>query len=241
MTTATGSTATTVCSNCGQAFLYEPIFIGSVDFGKALHPRCKECEAIYALAAREREDEERRIEIESRISATLPPDLLDTDVCHPDFNEPLWKYMAGWRPSVEKRWLGIIGSAGECKTRCMALYAQRVMRYGLRIAWLTAGRLHDIAAEYRHTDNKIRTLAREDFQDALSAPYLFLDDLGKSEWTAGFEARLFQLLDHRKGYKLPIIYSSNVHPKQFEIAISDANRDPIIGRLLDRTSIIELE
>lgn len=232
--------ATTVCQDCGQAFLYEPLFIGTHDFGRSLHPRCQTCDEAAAKAEREREEQQRRTAIEAAITATLPPDLVETDIRHPEFNTALWRAMSAWRPSADARWLGIIGRAGRCKTRCMTLYAVRVLRYGLRISWLTAGRLYDIAAEYRHHDDKIRTLAREEFQSALTAPYLFLDDLGKAEWSPAFEARLFQLLDHRKSYKLPVIYSSNVHPRSFEIAISDSNREPLIGRLLDRTTIIEL-
>jgi len=232
--------ATTVCLDCGQSFLYEPLLIGSHDFGKTLHPRCQDCEDAFARAEREREETARRAAAEAAIVATLPPDLIETDTSHPEFNAALWRAMSAWRPTSDARWLGIIGRAGACKTRCMTLYAARVIRYGLRISWLTAGRLYDIAAEYRHHDDKIRTLAREAFEDAKSAPYLFLDDLGKAEWSTAFEARLFQLLDHRKAYKLPVIYSSNVHPRAFEICISDSNREPLIGRLLDRTTIIEL-
>lgn len=232
--------ATTTCRECGQSYFYEPVMIGNVDFGKTLHPLCEGCRRADEKQNEEREKAERAARAEAAIATTLEPDLLDTDTSRPDFERDLWRAVAQWRPNSEHRWLGIVGRAGHCKTRCMTLYAARVIRYGLRIAWTSAPRLADVAAEYRHSDEKIRVAAREHFQDCLTAPYLFIDDLGKNEWTSAFEARLFQLLDHRKNRRLPVVYSSNVHPESFSISISDANREPIIGRLLDRTLLLEI-
>jgi DNA replication protein DnaC len=93
----------------------------------------------------------------------------------------------------------------------------------------------------RHNRNlSISTIARAHLAACLTTPWLFLDDFGKNEWSPAFESQLFQILDHRKNHRLPLVYSSNAHPSDFSLTISSLNAAPIIGRLLDRTTILEL-
>lgn len=239
MNTCTLEQATATCRDCGQVFRYEPIYVGLLDLARNLHARCEQCADVLEREAQRRYNDDRQAAIEESIRAQIPPDLLATDVRHPDFNAELWSAVSRWRPGAEF-WLGIVGASGACKTRCMSLLAAKALRGGVRVLWTTANRLKDASADRGHRERAVSLLAREHLADCLHASWLFLDDLGKNEWSPAFESQLFQILDHRKNHRLPLVFSSNAHPEEFSHVISALNAAPIIGRLLDRTTLLDL-
>lgn len=231
---------TTPCGSCGRPIPYEPMICARIDFGKLLFQRCDDCQD--ALDRKTAEDERQRLqaEREAAVLSLLPPDLLDTKESHPDFNRALWRAVSRWRPTEEAFWLGIVGRAGRCKTRCLALASKASILRGHRLAWTTANRLFEASHDRTSKDRTVAALAREHLAECLHAPVLVIDDLGKNEWSNPFESQLFQILDHRKNHRLPLLYSSNAHPTEFSQLISAHNAEPIIGRLVDRTNIIHL-
>lgn len=228
------------CRECGQIYWLESIKIFEHELAHCVQPTCDACNAAQEKAEAARIAAERRDRIEAEIHSVIPIDLLETNVHHPRFNSELWEAVARWRPSAAQSWLGIVGPADKCKTRCLTLLYLRAMRMGIRCTWTTANRLQDAARDRNSHDNQVAALAREHLQTCLRSPWLFLDDLGKNDWTRSFETVFFQLLDHRKNHRLPLLYSSNAHPEKFALLLSDLNREPIIGRLLDRTTLIKL-
>lgn len=234
-------TATLPCKGCGTPITYECIWVAGHDLGKALHLNCDDCQDRLDAEQAERDRQRRLAERVARVQAMLPPDLLETDEHHPDFNRALWRAVSAWRPSPEAFWLGLIGPAGRCKTRCLALAAQASILRGNRVVWTTANRLLEAAHDRSNRDRQLSTLAREHLAECLHAGVLVLDDLGKNEWTNAFESQFFQILDHRKNHRLPLLFSSNAHPDQFAIVLSDLNREPIIGRLQDRTTLFQIK
>jgi hypothetical protein len=229
------------CATCGNQYWHTPIYIGAIDLAASYPAECESCEAqreaAVALAARQA----RAAAIEDHIRTVIPPDLLATDPAHPDFNAALWSTVARWRPSAASLWLGIIGPAGACKTRSMALLAARAMRAGIQAAWITANDFRDASIDRNSRNSRADAeRARATIDHCRLAPWLFFDDLGKNDWPASMETCFFQLLDYRKNHRLPLIYSSNASPEALGILLSDLNRDPIISRLLDRTTVINL-
>lgn len=241
---ATIQLSQTTCRNCGQVFCYEPILVMGMDLGKSIHHLCDYCIAKDEERVSAERETQRREEIETTLRATIPWDLIETDEFHPNFNRALWQAVANWRPTRMEFWLAIIGPAAQSKTRCMAMLAMKAMRRGTRVVWTTANRLRDCVADKNHKQSgdlaHYAVLARQHLAECLHAPVLFIDDLGKNEWTGAFESQFFQILDHRKNHRLPTIYSSNAHPEAFSLVLSDLNREPIIGRLLDRVTLIDL-
>jgi len=240
MTTATATFANATCRSCGQVFTYEPILVGHVDLAKSIHKTCHGCTTKAAIYEKLRRDQARADKIEAEIQASIPPDLFATDIRHPGFNSALWEAVSLWSPTPSEFWLGIVGAADKSKTRCMAMLAMRSMRDGIRSTWTTANRLKDASDDRKSRERGLAANAREHIQECLTSPWLFIDDLGKNEWSPAFEALFFQILDHRKNHRLPIVYSSNAHPDEFSQLISGFNRWPIIGRLLDRTTLFDL-
>jgi DNA replication protein DnaC len=220
--------------------------MGKRDIGKSLHTLCSVCEERAQAEERAERIRIEREAIRARILATIPPELLPksydedgTDTAHPDFPMEVWRALKQWRPGKRGNWLGLVGPAGKCKTRLMALYAEMAMRLGVSLMWTTATRLHTESISLKSRNHRIQAAAMEHLADCLHAPYLFIDDLGKNEWGREFEGQFFTILDHRQNFRMPIIWSSNAHPEEFSQVLSDLNRGPIIGRLIERTDIFD--
>lgn len=223
--------------------IYETIPLFGVDLALLLNLRCDDCQKAMEDAAASEAAARQAAEREAYIERSIPPDMRETDPAHPNFNRGLWDAVRQWRPARDGKgdfWLGLVGAADMSKTRSMALLAIKAMRAGVRATWTTANRLLDASTERKSGDRQLATLAREHLSDCLHAPWLFIDDLGKNEWPAAFESQFFQILDHRKNHRLPIVYSSNAHPDHFSLVLSDLNREPIIGRLKDRVTLIHM-
>lgn len=234
------TTATTKCRTCGTEIEYEPIIVMDKDLAKALHTHCEACAGAARAQDEQREREAATDRARSILRATLPPDLFDTDVHHAEFNAALWSVVKMWSPTPREHSIGIIGPAAKCKTRVMALLAKRIVHRGSRIVWTSAVRLADSVRDRNSRMHGVATIAREHLAECRNAPWLFLDDLGKNEWDRSFESQIFQILDHRIGYRLSTVWSANDHPEEFSQLITPLNAGPIIGRLLDRTTIFDL-
>jgi len=239
--TAAPDFAPATCRSCGQRYHYQPCYsITGFDYGN-ISGICDGCESARQAEEKRFAEDERRAAVRNRIAEMIPEDIRDTDLRHPEFNSALWNTVRKWRPGPDSLWLGIVGHAGKCKTRCMSLLAAQAMHAGIRVQWTTAIRLKEICQDRHHRENAIAIPAREHFGECKRAGWLFIDDLGKQgDWSAAYEALMFDLLDHRKTNRLATVFSSNAHPDEFSQLISPINASPIIGRLLDRTLILQI-
>lgn len=241
--------ATTDCKGCGKTFEYEPIRFGAIDLGLSLAPYCEDCQRARAAARAEAERQERMAARRLAVIGLLPPELLPvwldplgTDLEHPKFNRTKWAVVQKWRPGPHGNFLGLIGGAGTCKTRCLALMAEKIIMQGHRLVWTSAMRLFlEATVNLRSRDKALTTSAREHLADCMAAAFLVIDDLGNNEWSPAFESQLFTILDHRKNYRLPILFSSNAHPSAFHACITSVNPAALIGRLVDRSNLLDFE
>lgn len=240
--------AMAVCG-CGKSYEYETIPFGKSDLGLTLNPDCPACAASRAAdlraAKRARERETHR----ARVVAMIPPELLPvwldplgTDPDSPEFNRPKWDEVRKWRPGPHGNGLGLIGGAGTCKTRILALLAEKILMQGERLFWTSAMEMHRQASLNRRSRERKHTQAAiEYFQECLAARFLVIDDLGNNEWCPAFESELFTILDHRMNHRLPVLWSSNRHPEEFHLCITSANPAALIGRLLNRTNTLDFD
>lgn len=204
--------------------------------------RCDECAAI------EEAEEARRGEILARAAEqtarearlqVIPPEMMRSRINHPDFNPGLWVRIEGWQPSRLK-WLGIIGGAGECKTRCLSLLAKRLILEGHRLMWTTAVEFQDRVDDTLRGDRSESKEAHRYFSQCKSAPILVFDDFGKNTWNPTLERHLFSVIDHRKTHDLPVLWTANTSPLEILHTPGLLSKDrgaPIIGRLLEASTI----
>lgn len=204
--------------------------------------RCTECaEAEGAEEARRKETLERQREQSEREARLdiIPPEMLRTRINHSGFNPGLWLRVENWQP-VNLKWLGMVGGAGESKTRCLALLAKRLILAGHRVTWTTAVEFQDRAEATNRGDKPEAKEAFAYLTRCKTTGILIFDDLGKNTWNPTVERHLFALLDHRKTHDLPVLWTANTSPLQM-LASGQISKDrgaPLIGRLLE-ASIIE--
>lgn len=235
------------CQNCEHDFYFEPILLFGRDIAAGLNRYCESCQERREkeLAADDRE--RAKAEWRETVRRTLPPELLPvhldplgTDVRDPSFNLAKWEKVKRWRPNAHGSWCALIGPAGQCKTRILALLAEMILMQGHRLVWTSAMRLHSEATvNMRSRDRMAATIAREHLEECRTVPWLVIDDLGNNEWSPAFESQLFTILDFRKNHRLPIAYSCNAHPDEFSQLITSVNPAALIGRLLDRTTVFD--
>jgi hypothetical protein len=231
------TTTTRPCDHCGQHAAYEPL---TIDLGGQPGPdllanlpfTCDLCDD----AAKQREEEAARAAIVARRQTTwekvIPEKYRATDPRHDDFNAPVWQHLRGLDPARQS--IGLIGPAGRCKTRMLALLAKRLIASDTFVGWTTANRFQ--WAAQREFDDREGPEARQLLRRWKEARVLFLDDLGKQRWTDTVEAAFFDLLETRAGANLVTHWSMNPCPTDsVGPAQLAAFRDDIIARALDST------
>lgn len=199
--------------------------------------RCAEREAHDEKLRKEHLERQReQSERESRLD-TIPPEMLRTRINHPSFNPGLWVKVEGWQPS-SLRWLGIVGGAGQCKTRCLALLSKRLILAGHRLMWTTAVEFQDRVDDTRGDRPEAKEAGRY-MARCRSAGILVFDDIGKNTWTPAVERYLFGLIDHRKTHDLPVLWTSNLSPREILSSgqLTPDRGAPLIGRLIEASTI----
>jgi DNA replication protein DnaC len=241
-------TAETICQICGVRFSYEPIMFGERDLALSVELHCQKCTADLEHAAR---DEARAREMAERLALfrrTVPPALwpqsLDpdgTDIDRPEFNRPLWKIVSRWRPVKKGDRIAVVGPAGQCKTRCLALLAHSLIMRGNQVMWTSAMRFHEEATfNLRSRDRAIQARALAYLDECRTSPWLIVDEIGSNNlWGADMESQLFTVLNYRMDHFLPMAFSSNRQPEEFRNLITKVDPTAFIGRLINRASIFD--
>jgi DNA replication protein DnaC len=108
--------------------------------------------------------------------------------------------------------------------------------------WTTAVDFQDRVDDLRSDERGVKFEAAEYFRQARVTPILVLDDIGKNTWSPTVEKNLFSIIDHRKNYDLPILWTANTHPVEIGKSgqMSKDRAAPIIGRILEASEIIIL-
>lgn len=203
-------------------------------------PQCDECsEADAQIQREEKQKLEQAREERERVARLdcIPPEMQRTRIEHHAFNGGLWLRVEGWKPSAG-RWLGLVGGAGECKTRCLALLAKKLILKGHRLSWTTMTEFQDNVDDLRGERSAIMEAQRY-LRKCKRAPILVLDDIGKNTWTPTLERHFFTIIDHRKTHDLPVLWTANTSPMEI-LASGQLTRDrgaPLMGRLIEASKI----
>ena len=242
------ATAETTCQGCGACFPYVPIIFGEKDLALSVERYCPDCTANQEHAVEEQSRARAMAERLDLFRQMVPPALwpksLDpdgTDIDNPDFNRRLWQLVSRWRPTKRGDRIALIGPAGQCKTRCLALLAYSLTMRGNRLMWTSGMRLHDEATFHlRSKDRTTQAKALAYLEECKNAPWLLVDELGGNAlWSADMESQLFSILDHRMTNFLPMAFTSNRQPDDLRKLITKVDPGAFIGRLINRATIFD--
>jgi hypothetical protein len=232
--TDTEPTTRRACDACGTLADYTPLRLraGGPDIFARQPFVCDACD----LLARQREEAAARDAIAARRTKTweqvIPEKYRATDLGHPDFNRAVWQILRGIDPLRQP--VGLIGPAGRCKSRMLALFAKRLIAADVHVSWTNANRFQ--WAAQREFDDREGPEARRLLARWKTTRVLMLDDLGKQRWTDTVEAAFFDLLEYRSSHALVTHWSANPNPTD---AIGPAQLGEfgpdIVARALDST------
>jgi len=235
---------TSICIQCSQEFEYESFDSPIMDhaFKMLATGLCDTCELAAIKkqeleANREREREKVR-RIQERKVYIIPSRFLLTRESHPDFNVELNRVVLEWKPTDDKPWFGVIGPTGTCKSRCLSKLLERFIDEGKRCEFVAAADFGDLAIQQYLDQHKTASISK--LRSLKRADVLLLDDLGKMKPTPAKEDELFKLLDTRMAMNRPLLWNANLSLQEFTAGYSKEHRDPIVGRLLDASVIIEV-
>lgn len=256
MSTTTEALTTKACDDCGHPAPYQPITVPGkagemIDLLAGMPHRCDECAVARRDQVAKAASAAAAAKMRERWEATIPREYRATDIEHPEFNRRVWLALRGHPFETEP--LGLVGPPGRCKTRMLALLAKKAIASNLSIGWLNTFELVENLEQRSY--HKEREEASKVFRNWKTCRLLFLDDLGKTPWSARLESSLFDLLEYRHGRGLVTHWSLNPQPEDVDTdpgdpAILTAALDPegvaskrnrfapILSRLCNRTTIV---
>lgn len=229
------------CGLCGAPADPELVELAAAFPRTVKADRCASCanqerenaagERREAVAA---QDHERRL---AKVASIIPPELARTSMSHPDFNAGLWLQIETWTPA-EVSWLAITGPPGTGKTRCLALLAKKLILSGIAVKWVPAVTLQERIEELARA--KTAPAARAFLAACKSVAVLVIDDLGKQGWGAEIETRLFSIIDHRKTWDLPVLWTSNTSLRELAASglLTKERGLPLLARIHEASRIL---
>lgn len=144
------------------------------------------------------------------------------------FEVTRWKY--------QSRGIIIRGSTGRGKTRVVWRLLRKQFCAGKRIAAMTAT---EFDRQCRDAGGSF-TLT-EWFNRLAGVDLLFVDDLGKGNWTPSTEAQWFDLVEHRTRDGKPVIITTNDDGDSLAARMTQDRGEPMIRRLRDYCECIVFE
>jgi DNA replication protein DnaC len=229
---------TAPCRDCREPFDTKVLFINGVEkIRAAVCPACsvkleqeqRAQEAVARDAALSLDQQQR----EARWAKLCPLEFRlptesggNTDLARMDAVQPRWRKLLEWRYC--QRGLILRGSTGTCKTRAVWRLLRRLWEEGKSIQALTAAQFD---RQCRDAGGKF-TLS-EWFDRLARMDALFIDDLGKAQWTPATEAQFFDLVDQRTREGKPMLVTTNDDKDSLTARLSDDRAEPLVRRLCD--------
>lgn len=150
----------------------------------------------------------------------------NTDLRRMDADCPNWRQALNWKFGC--RGLMLRGDSGRCKTRAMWRLVRRLFDERHKVIALTSAKFD---RECRDAAGSFTLSAW--FDRLATVDVLFLDDLGKANWTQATEAQIFDLIDQRTREGRPILATSNDTGASLAARLSDDRGAPLVRRLRD--------
>lgn len=220
------------CFRCKLEF--DAIAMQLEEYGTLMFPRlCKPCFVEREAEEKERLINEARERFEKRWNGLCPKQYRlksesdgETDLTKLSDSQPKLCDVLSW--GYQSRGLVIRGSTGKGKTRSVWRLLRKQFCAGKGIVAVTAA---EFDRQCRDAGGKF-TLT-EWFDGLADVDLLFLDDLGKANWTLATEAQWFDLVEHRTRAGKPVIITTNDDGDSLAARMTQDRGEPLIRRLRD--------
>lgn len=223
---------------CGAEFLAKDFAMeGKVVFAAKW---CEACVQRNDAESKAREVEKRANERAQKWDEKCPPLYRNTNLADPRIDRLAIAQIEQWQDAEDGVGLALRGPSGRGKTRLAFVLGRRLFMAGNSVECITATRLAHLCIESYDDNDRIKNAAREKLRSIRSARYLILDDLGKQKFTERAETELYDLIEHRTSHLLPTIWTANVSSDDFADMMSEDRGVPIIRRLSEFSTVINL-
>jgi len=228
------TTTMKTCKECNQPFENEDLtFAGKVVFAVTICDACNE-KTIEAL--KEEQANAARKASQTAFWEEVPTLYQGTEISR--LNANLVAPIAAWEYGAKG--IGMIGKSGAGKTRAGVELLKKFYDQGKSICFLKATKLTQHAQDKFSDTPEIKNKALERIRRAYTCNILLLDDLGKGRLPATAEELLYDLIDERTERGLPVIWTSNAGADQLNSMLSSDRGQPIIRRLAEFSTIVNL-
>jgi DNA replication protein DnaC len=222
------------CTDCNTEFNGEDLtFAGKVVFATT---RCDACNEKAVEEAKEAQAKIARKASQTAFWEEVPTLYQDTDLKR--LNPILVKGIASW--TYGAKGIGMIGQSGAGKTRAAVELLKMFYYQNKSICFLKATKLTQHAQDKFSDTSEIKNKAIDRIRRAYTCHILLLDDLGKGRLPASAEELLYDLIDERTERGLPVIWTSNANADQLHSMLSADRGQPILRRLAEFSTIINL-
>jgi DNA replication protein DnaC len=124
-------------------------------------------------------------------------------------------------------WRIFMGVNGCGKTHLAAAIANYRLKEGQPVKFVV---VPDLLDHLRSTFSPNSPVTYDQlFEEVKNAPLLILDDLGKQSTTPWAEEKLYQIINHRYNYRLPMVVTTNCNTDELDSPISSRLVDPKIS------------
>lgn len=129
-----------------------------------------------------------------------------------------------------KGWLVLIGSYGSGKTHLAAAVANVAVQAGVPTLFLTVPDLLDwLRSSFGSTDERFE----QRLDEIRTIQLLVLDDLGTQNATPWAEEKLYQIINYRYTYRLPMVVTSNLSLAEIDGRIASRLQDPDLASVTE--------
>jgi hypothetical protein len=224
----------TPCQSCGQSFDASEIKIGGkVVFTQKTCPPCV-AEREYRVSQEVGTEQFNRLTVAWQ--AICPAAYRDTDVKR--IPAPFLKVLDSWE--YGSRGVGLIGQAGERKTRTAFKILEKQHFAGVPCMAVTSTRFAKLATDQFCEDVQSRLMARDQINKLGTVKLVLFDDVGKHKMTDRVELEFFDLMETRTSNLLPIIWTANAKGRELVAMMSPDRGKPIVRRLAEFSEVISL-
>lgn len=232
------NTETIDCSDCGKPFVRTVLLLAGQKFGSG---RCIPCIETFTAETQSRRTNELRNDRETAWQKVCPASYRDTNPDDPRLSDSAKSITGRWDATRGVRGIGLIGSTGLGKTRCLFLALRRAHDAGRKVTAITHTRFSRIAMDAYSGNAEEKGHARDVLRALARADVLLFDDLGKAPSTERADSEMEGLVEDRTSHGKPILWSANGSGEWLIRRFGDDRGGPTVRRLAEFCDVVTIE
>ena len=228
---------TVPCCDCRSPFARQVLVINGSKYGSG---RCDPCITRFTATTESKRQMDADTERESIWAKVCPASYRDTDPRDTRLNATARSVAGRWDAARAMRGVGLIGSTGLGKTRCLFLALHRAHKEGRRVAAISHAKFGRVAMDAFSGQAEERARAKDTLRALHRADVLLLDDLGKPPSTERADSELEELIEDRTAHSRPILWSANGSGDWLISRFGADRGEPTVRRLAEFCEVVSL-